>query len=40
MSRAQRLLRKHSFSELTGKKTIIMGNVRTGKTKLTVELLE
>ena len=29
-----------SFSDLVGKKTLIMGSVRTGKTRLTVELLE
>ncbi len=40
MREAQHLPMKHSFSELAGKKTLIMGNVRTGKTKLTVELLE
>ncbi len=31
---------KHSFSGLLGKKTLITGTVRTGKTKLTVDLLE
>jgi hypothetical protein len=29
-----------SFSDLVGKKSLIMGSVRTGKTRLTVELLE
>ncbi|MCW3988612.1 MAG: hypothetical protein NWE88_00895 [Candidatus Bathyarchaeota archaeon] len=30
----------HSFNDLKGKRTLIRGNVRTGKTRLTVRLLE
>jgi len=32
--------RKYSFEELMGKKTLIIGDVRTGKTKMTFELLK
>ncbi len=30
----------YSFNDLKGKRTLIRGNVRTGKTRLTVRLLE
>lgn len=36
----QQLPKKYSFNHLLGKKSLIMGDVRTGKTKLTAELLE
>jgi len=33
-------MERYSFQDLLGKKALILGDVRTGKTKLTVELLE